>query len=151
MKFLYTVQYGAVPGNCSGNLHLFFSRLNSDDWQAAPAPGMWKPSGLTGTTTLPSGDAITFNLDLVANLPAQLYPQGTINVRTSAGKTFPPGVMGQATVNFVPGQAVMTVWSGRLQGAAGGVTWDVGFELPVPWDGTSADCHGQWWTIWYPA
>ena len=44
---------------------------------------------------------------------------------------------------------VVTIWKGRSQGSTSGITWDVGFDLAVPWDGTSADCNGQWWAIWH--
>lgn len=147
MTFLYTVRYGATAGNCGGDLHLFFSTQNAQDWNQAQK--MWIPSGLVGTTKLVSGDSIAIALNLVANLPGELYPQGTITVTTAAGQSFPPGPMGQATANFLPGQPVMTVWQGRKQGSANRLSWDIGFTLPVPWDGTSADCHGQWWAIWH--
>jgi hypothetical protein len=152
MKFLYTVRPGSTTGNCSGDLHLFFSSLNAEDWGPAagyPGHGIWKPSGIVGTTKLASGDSIAFNLGLIANLPDQIYPEGTITVTTAAGKVSGPDLMGQGTLNFVPDQPNMSVWQGRYLAPYDQLSWDIGFTLPVPWDGTSADCHGQWWAIWH--
>ncbi len=52
--------------------------------------------------------------------------------------------IGQATVNFMPEAPAVWVWKGRKQGTMKRITWDVGFDLAVPWDGMSADCKGQW-------
>src|SRR5579875_3755812 len=153
MRLLYTLRYGASAGNCGGDLRLFFTTQNPLDWEPAPpgpAPGMWLGNNLTEAVRLPSGDSLHFTLDLVNNgMPALLYLFGSITVTPASGQTFPPGTLGQATANFSPGQPVMTVWKGRSQGTSNGVTWDIGFEMAVPWDGTSADCHGQWWAIWH--
>jgi hypothetical protein len=58
--------------------------------------------------------------------------------------------IGQAApVQYAPNLPVVGFLKGRDQGSGSGITWDIGFELAVPWDGTSADCTGQWWAIWH--
>ncbi len=150
MRLLYTLRYGAASGNCGGDLRLFFTAMNSADWSPTPAPGMWKPpQNQAETLTLPSGDTITISLYPVNNgMPALLYLYGAISV-TSGGQTFGSPI-GQAAGNFAPGQPAVAVLKDRSQGQSGGLTFDIGFDLSVPWDGTSADCNGQWWAIWYP-
>lgn len=65
----------------------------------------------------------------------------------SAGQTF--GLpMGQSAGPFAPNQPAVAILKGRNMGNSNGISWDIGFDLAVPWDGTSADCTGQWWAIW---
>jgi hypothetical protein len=151
MRLLYTLRYGSAAGNCGGDLRLFFTTQNSSDWKPTPAPGMWLlPANAPDKLTLPSGDSINFALYPVNNgMPGELYLFGAITVATSGGQVLAPMPIGQATVQIAPHTPVVTIWKGRSQGSASGVTWDVGFDLAVPWDGTSADCNGQWWAIWH--
>jgi hypothetical protein len=152
MRLLYTLRYGAVAGNCGGDLRLFFTTQNSSDWKPGPPPpGMWiLPANTPDTLTLASGDVITFALYPVNNgLPAELFLFGAISVKTKGGQVLGNVPIGQATVLMAPGKPEVTIWKGRTQGTAGGVTWDIGFEMAVPWDGTSADCNGQWWAVWH--
>lgn len=153
MKLLYTLRYGASSGNCGGDLRLFFTTQNPADWQSSPVPGMWaQPQNVGETLTLPSGDSVTFALYPVTNgVPGQLYLYGQIAVSTAGGAGFPVGPIGEANGLFVPGQSRAAILTGRSQNVANGLSWDVGFDLAVPWDGTSADCTGQWWAIWQPA
>lgn len=153
MRLLYSLRYGSDSGNCGGDLRLFFSTLNSADWQPsppAPAPGMWLlPNNVGETLTLPSGDSLNFSLYPVNNgMPGLLYLYGAIIVTTAAGQTFGSPV-GQASVQFAPNQPVVSILKGRDQNNASGISWDIGFDLAVPWDGTSADCTGQWWALWH--
>jgi hypothetical protein len=112
---------------------------------------MWiLPANTPDTLTLVSGDVITFALYPVNNgLPAELFLFGAISVKTKGGQVLGNMPMGQATVLMAPGKPEVTIWKGRTQGTAGGVTWDIGFDMAVPWDGTSADCNGQWWAVWH--
>lgn len=157
MKLLSTLRQGTFPssagtGNYGGDLRLFFTTLNHADFDSNPAPIMWKGGQSTAamdTYTLPSGDEIALNLSVQADIPGRLYLFGSIQVSISGGGFGPP--IGQATVLFLPGQPVATVLKGRAQGRSSGTVFDVGFELPAPWDGTVADCHGAWWACWHAA
>lgn len=148
MRLFFNLRHGASSGNCGGDLRLFFSSQNSADWKAAPAPGMWLvPTNMPDTLTLPDGDAIAFSLYPVAGAPGQLYLFGAITIQ-AGGQTVNPGTIGEDTVPILPNQQALTFWKGHSQGNANGYLWDVGFEMTVPWDGTSADCFGQWWAVW---
>jgi len=149
MRLLYTLRYGSSAGNCGGDLRLFFTTQNSSDWQPSPPPGMWLiPPNQGEILTLPSGDSLNFSLYPVNNgQPGLLYLFGAIIVTTATGHTFGSPI-GQASVQFAPNQPVVSILKGRSQNSAGGMSWDIGFDLAVPWDGTSADCTGQWWAIW---
>lgn len=151
MRLLYTLRYGSVSGNCGGDLRLFFTTQNSSDWKPAPPPGLWiLPVNAPDTLTLASGDVLTFALYPVNNgMPGQLFLEGAISVKTKAGVVLGNVPVGQATVAIAPGAPEVTIWKGRTQGTSGGVTWDIGFDMAVPWDGTSADCNGQWWALWH--
>jgi len=151
MKLLYTLRYGAVAGSCGGDLRLFFTTQNPTDFQPTPAPGMWiLPANTPEKLTLPSGDSIQFALYPVNNgTPGMLYLFGAITVTTSGGQVLSPLPLGQATVQIAPNKPVITVWKGRAQGSTGGILWEVGFDMAVPWDGITADCNGQWWALWH--
>jgi hypothetical protein len=156
MKLLYTLRYGASSGNCGGDLRLFFTTQNPADWKPsppAPPPGLWIPPQNTAETlTLPSGDVVEFSLMVLNNgTPGELYLYGPLYVTTKAGlRVGSPIPIGQAApVQYAPNLPVVGFLKGRNQGSASGITWDIGFELAVPWDGTSADCAGQWWAIWH--
>ena len=155
MRFLYTLRYGSCPGNCGGALRLFFTTQNSADWQPAPpapAPGMWlHPQNAGEKLTLPSGDSLNFSLYPVTDgVPGQLYLYGAIIVTLAAGGTF-GGPIGISSGLYAPNHPTLAILNGRDRGQdAQGISWDIGFDLAVPWDGTSADCTGQWWAIWHP-
>ncbi len=155
MRLLYTLRYGSCAGNCGGDLRLFFTTQNSADWKPAPPappPGIWIPPQNVGEKlTLASGDSLNFSLYPVTNgMPGLLYLYGAIIVTRAAGETF-GGPMGNSSGLFAPGQSNLAILKGRDQGHhARGTSWDIGFDLAVPWDGTSADCTGQWWAIWHP-
>jgi hypothetical protein len=148
MRLLYTLRYGSYSGNCGGDLRLFFTTQNSADWQ--PSPGIWLlPPNQAETLTLPSGDSLNFSLYPVNDTsPGLLYLYGAIIVTTAAGQIFGLTPIGQSSVPFVPNQPVVAILKGRNQGDTGGISWDIGFVLAVPWDGSAADCTGQWWAIW---
>jgi hypothetical protein len=153
MRLLYTLRYGSYSGNCGGDLRLFFTTQNSADWQPSPPPGMWLlPPNVAETLTLLSGDSLSFSLYPVNNAsPGLLYVYGAIVVTTAAGQILGPQAIGQSSGPFAPNQAVVAILKGRNQGNTSGISWDIGFELAAPWDGTSADCSGQWWAIWQPS
>lgn len=153
MRLLYTLRYKPYSGNCGGDLRLFFTTRNSADWQPSPPPGLWlNPQNVGERLTLPSGDTIEFSLYPVTNgIPGQLFLFGAISAKTASGQTVAPSPIGQAGPPFVPNKPVIAILLGRDQQTQQGISWDVGFELAVPWDGTSADCTGQWWAIWYPS
>lgn len=150
MKLLYTLRYGAYAGNCGGDLRLFFTTQNASDWKSTPSPGLWLlPANAPETLTLPTGDAIEFSLYVVNNgMPGLLYLYGAILVTPKGGTAFGPPMGQAAPVLFAPGKPELAILSGHNKGATGGVSWDIGFDLAVPWDGTSADCTGHWWAIW---
>jgi hypothetical protein len=148
MKLFFSLRHGAGSGNCGGDLRLFFSTQNSADWNPTPPPGMWLVTDNTPQIlTLPTGESITFALYPVAGAPGQLYLFGAITIH-AGGQTLNPGTIGQSTSPTVPNQQALTFWKGHSQGSVNGYLWDVGFDMTVPWDGTSADCHGQWWALW---
>ena len=149
MRLLYTLRYGSSSGNCGGDLRLFFTTQNSADWQPSPPPGRWiHPQNVGETLTWASGDSLNFSLYPVTNgIPELLYLYGAIMVTTATGQKF-GRPLGQSSVSFAPNKPVVAILKGRDKSNAGGITWDIGFDLAVPWDGTSADCTGQWWAIW---
>lgn len=157
MKLLSTLRYGSTQGmapgtgNYGGDLRLFFTTLNPTDTK--PGPGrppsvMWQGAGngAHDTYKLPNGDVIALNLNLVASIPNELYIFGNIQVTTGPIGYGPP--VGQGGPAFVPGQPALGILKGRDQGQVAGKHFDLGFEIAVPWDGTMADCHGQWWAVW---
>jgi hypothetical protein len=150
MRLLYTLRYGSAAGNCGGDLRLFFTTQNHSDWKTTPAPGMWLlPPNHAEKLTLASGDSINFSLYPVNNgTPALLYLYGAIGVTTSASQTFGAPI-GQAAGPFAPNQPTVAILKGRDQNTVNGISYDIGFDLAVPWDGTSADCTGQWWALWH--
>jgi hypothetical protein len=155
MRLLYTLRYGSYPGNCGGDLRLFFTTQNSSDWQPsppAPAPGMWlQPQNAGETLTLPSGESLIFSLyPQNGGLPGLLYLYGAIIVTTAAGQSLAMPI-GQASGMFAPNQPQVVILKGREQNTSAGISWDIGFEMAVPWDGVSADCTGQWWALWHSA
>ena len=155
MRLLYTFRYASYSGNCGGDLRLFFSTQNSADWRPsppAPAPGQWiHPQNVGEKTTLASGDSLDFSLYPVTDggMPGLLYLYGAIIVTTATGRTFGGPIGNAASVLFEPNKPVVAVLEGRDQNQDYGIQWDIGFELNVPWNGTSADCTGNWWAIWH--
>jgi len=154
MKLLSTLRYGSTSGmaagtgNYGGDLRLFFTTLNAADANPLPGPPpsvRWHGAGhgAQDTYTMPNGDAITLNLNLVTSTPNELYVFGSITVAAIPFST--PLGNGAA---FAPGQPAVTILSGRYHNQVGANDLDVGFEMAVPWDGIMADCHGQWWAIW---
>lgn len=155
MKLLSTLRYGSTTGmaagagNYGGDLRLFFTTVNPADTK--PGPGtppsvLWQGTGhgAVDTYKLPNGDVLALNLNLVGGIPNQLYIYGTIEVTTGGNSFAPP--LGQAG-SFAPGQSVLQIQKARYLGLLGGKPLDVGFEIAMPWDGTMADCHGQWWAV----
>lgn len=152
MKLLSTLRYGSTTGmaagtgNYGGDLRLFFTTLNPADIRLGignPPPMFWQGHGAQDTYKLPNGDVITLNLNLVTSTPNELYIFGSITV--SAVQFSSPIGNGAA---FAPGHPVVTILTGRYHNLVGAKDLDVGFEMAVPWDGTMADCHGQWWAVW---
>lgn len=157
MRLLFTLRHGSVPGNCGGDLRLFFTTLNTADW--APAPpgsgpilGRWLPSdNKNELLRFPSGDTVDFNLAPLTLGEGSLWIGGAIIVNTTSGKVFGAIPMGQAPPKlFLPGQQYFVVLQDRLKTVNDGVAWDLGFALVVPWDGESAYCTGHWWARWHP-
>ncbi len=156
MKLLSTLRRGTlggvVPnrGNHGGELRLYFTTLNPADFKPDPPPIAWQGNGKGAVDTykLPGGEVIALNLNLVADIPGRLYVFGAIQVTTAGGVTYGPPV-GQSASLFLPSVAAVAILKGRSQGQSGGVHFDTGFDLGVPWDGTSADCTGAWWAEWH--
>jgi hypothetical protein len=152
MKLLSTIRPDSLvgSGNAGGALRLFFTTLNPDDFHSTPPPIMWQGGGKGAVDTyrLPSNDVIALNLNLVSDVPGRLYVFGSIQVTTSGGAGYGPAIGQAASVLFSPEQPVIGLLRGHSSGTSGAVHFDVGFELAVPWDGTSADCHGAWWARW---
>jgi hypothetical protein len=162
MKLLSTLRYTSAAGtlagtgNHGGELRLFFTKLNPEDWKpvSGPVPISWQgaKNGAMDTYNLPSGDVLALNLNIVSDIPGRLYIFGTIQITTATGTVTrqPSQPIGQASSTlFAPGQPAVAILEGRSQGQAGVVQYDVGFELAVPWDGIMADCHGTWWAVWH--
>jgi hypothetical protein len=151
MKLLTTLKPSSAPGNLGGELRLFFTVLNPADFQPTPPPIQWlgEGKGAMDTYQLTSGDSVLLNLNLSAPFPGILYIDGAIEVRTKANVIFNQEIGQAPGVSFTPGQAANTKFQGKQSGTVSGVQFDVGFELEVPWDGTSADCHGKWWAKWH--
>jgi hypothetical protein len=158
MKLLSTLRYGSLQdtvagtGNHGGDLRLFFSILNPADSQpASPPPSVWwqgQGHGAVDTYKLPGGSVIALNLNIVGDVPNRLYVFGSIQVTTANSVVYGPAI-GQSAGLFGPGQPAVGILQGRGQGQSAGVQFDVGFDLAVPWDGTSADCTGTWWAVWH--
>ncbi len=156
MRLLYTLRHGSVPGNCGGDLRLFFTTLNSADWQPSPPapnpPGRWLfPRYDQEILTLPSGDMVKFALAPIGDVLGLLYIFGTITVETKSGKVVNAVTIGNARLPpLLPGKPAHGPLDGELRSNNDGISWDVGFRLNVPWDGVSADCTGHWWARWHP-
>ena len=153
MKLLSTIRPDSLvgSGNAGGSLRLFFTTLNPDDFHSTPSPIWWQGGGKGAVDTyrLPSNDVIALNLNLVSDVPGRLYVFGSIQVTTSAGAGYGPAIGQSGSALFNPEQPVIGLLRGHSSVTSGGVHFDVGFELIVPWDGTSADCHGAWWARWH--
>lgn len=155
MALLSTLRYGSAvaqpagTGNYGGDLRLFFTKLNHKDLLPSGTPH-WAGWNIADTYNLPNG-TVTLNLNVVSNGggPLELVMVGDISVKTSGGIS--PGVMliGAGGAGFAPGTPATTLFNGSQRTTAGGVSFIVGFELMVAWDGISADCHGSWWAIWH--
>ena len=155
MKLLSTIteiSVGNPPGTgkVGGELRLFFSTLNKADCHfPPPQPFYWTPnSPAIDTYTLTTGEVISLNLLLDTQIPGDLFVFGTIGVTLPGNIEFSRGPLGQSVSAYLPGKPCDTLQKGGTQGDLGGKHFDVGFELKVPWDGTSADCHGRWWAKW---
>ncbi len=154
MKLLYTLRYGSYSGNCGGDLRLFFTTQNSADWKPLQppdaAPGLWlHPQNVPETLNLPWGDTLTFSLyPITDGMPAQLYLFGAITAHTAAGQVG-MGPIGNSSGLFAPNKPHLAILKGRDNHSEPGVSWDIGFDLAVPWNGISADCLGHWWTLWH--
>ncbi len=152
MKLLSTIRPDSLvgSGNTGGALRLFFTTLNPDDFHSTPPPIWWQGGGKGAVDTyrLPSNDVIALNLNLVSDVPGRLYVFGSIQVTTSGGAGYGPAIGQSGSALFNPEQPVIGLLRGHSSATSGGVHFDVGFELTVPWDGTSANCHGAWWARW---
>jgi hypothetical protein len=157
MKLLSTltqisVNPAAGTGNVGGELRLFFTTLNHADCHVPPPdPFYWIPnSPAVDTYTLPTGEVISLNLNLdTEGAPGNLFIIGTVAGSVPGGFSQPPPPMGQSITPYLPGSPVTNTQRGGFQDDGGGVHKDIGFELTVPWDGISADCHGRWWVNWH--
>jgi hypothetical protein len=139
----------AGTGNHGGDLRLFFTLMNAADFTVGP-PFRWNGGGAAADTyKLPNGDTIALNLILATVVPGNLFVQGSIHVTLANGNAYGP-VLGQQPAQVcAPGLPTVSFFKGRSLGASGGTQFDVGFEMAVPWDGASADCHGCWWAVWH--
>jgi hypothetical protein len=162
MRLISTLRYTsdsrsgflAGTGNHGGDLRLFFSTLNPADWEKGPGqePILWKGGLVTEDQyNLPTGDIITLKLSVLTEPAGYVYVFGTIDVKTASGIAFGGGQpIGQGAGTFLPQKSEISTLKGRVpDGASGGLHFDLGFELSVPWDGVSADCHGNWWAVWH--
>jgi hypothetical protein len=155
MKLSSTLSPSSIAGSTGGDLRLFFTNASPRDWRAGtPLPGLWLGggNGAFDTFTLSTGDKITLNLNLIGDLPGELYVFGNITVTLPGGNPFGPLLDGvHAPPPFDPHHAHHELLKGRTQTSLSGVQYDLGFVLNVPWDGTVADCGGTWWADWTPA
>jgi hypothetical protein len=154
MKLTSILSPTSVRGNCGGDLRLVFTSESPRDFVTTPAPGLWQGSGngAFDTYTLPTGDKIALNLNLsTTQQPGQLFVEGNISVTLAGGSPVGPQLDGiSAPPPFIPGAAHKEWLKGRKVISVNGVTYDLGFALCVPWDGTLADCGGTWWAMWSP-
>lgn len=152
MVYLYTLSSASQPGECFGDLRLFFTLLNPADYTPTAPPGMWTAGGIAETLNLPNGDVLNLTFRTANNgLPSIIYPVYVVNFVPHGGSPIQAGPLGQSTAAFVQNQPVATKWSGETSGSTAGYAWTAGFIVDIPWDGTSADCAGMWWFKWKSA
>jgi len=156
MKLFSTLNEIAVDarartGRVGGDLRLFFTVLNQADI-LVPTRNLFEWNGdgpVNDTYTLMTGEIISLNLLVdTEGIAGTLFIFGTINVTIPDSAGFRIHPMGESTIPFLPGNANHSTQMSTSTADAAGKRLDTGFELEVPWDGTSADCHGKWWAKW---
>jgi hypothetical protein len=138
-----------------GDLRLFFSAEEAGDLTPTPAPGVWTPgnSVIKQTITLPTGEQLATQFQLAVDpAPGTLYLFPIIQVTDGKGPIFPqPGITPTQTGQPSPGTPAYVAWNGSINAINPAFTGQAGFQMTVPFNGVSADCHGRWWAIWSPA
>jgi hypothetical protein len=115
MKLISTLRYSsATPtapgtrnyGNYGGDLRLFFTRLNPDDFKPTP-PIVWQGvnKGASDTYKLPNGSEIAMNLNTCTGVPPGRFGiYGTIIAKTANGISSPVSPIGdEDAASFLPG------------------------------------------------
>ena len=141
--------------SCGGDLRLFFNTEDPTDYDPTRPALPWKGTDrIDAQIGLPGGN--TLNLMLEVNFqgsPQTFFLFATMSVQDPNGQPIVPGAapIGQGTIVFVKGQPALTFWKGWTGvHEIDGYRSDAGFVMTVPFDGTSADCHGYWWVKWSP-
>lgn len=154
MKLLSTLDFPLGTADYDGHLRTFFCTLNPGDYTMNGQALFWNGDSVNETYNLPTGDVITVQLQMVGSQQAsQLFVQGHVQVTTSGGVTFGGGVPmvsnGGLFVKDTPNAQPIVLTAGIPNGQQGSLRFNIGFELTVPWDGTSATCTGKWHAKWH--
>jgi hypothetical protein len=136
----------------SGNLGLSF---NSGDW----TNGGWNrtcPPIECGGTINGGGDTATISLQVKGETPDEIYLWGTASiVLANFGSIVIEPIGGDGGIfkinkpnstTFITGGTVKGTWE-KSDGTAS-VRYEFDFNLPMPWDGTSANWIGTWSISW---
>jgi hypothetical protein len=118
-----TISPAPQEGDCFGDLRLFFTALNSDDYTPTPSPGVWTAGSIEP--------------------PSDMYPRFLV-----AGPIPGMNPTGQGTGGFLPNAPRATKWFGEVSNQNDQLSWTTGFVLDVPWTGVSANCSGMWRLKW---
>jgi|HubBroStandDraft_1064217.scaffolds.fasta_scaffold101467_2 hypothetical protein len=145
--FSVTLNPGSVPGDYYGTLNLSF---NTSDWNGTN----WSFAGSTGwdqTFTVNSFFQVNVDLQTLSEDPGELFAYGALGISGPAfspinvigggpGGSFNPGVSSSGTSQT----------SGSSFGFIGTSPYVVnaGFNLPMTWNGSSADWTGTWYVEW---
>jgi hypothetical protein len=146
-----SIGHPAGSGKVGGELRLFFTRFNRNDFRFTPPDQFfWQvDSAKPDVYTLTNGEIISVGLLLsTQGGPGSLFVFGPITVTLPGIPSFPVQPMGKSISPYLPEIRADNVQTGKWSADSSGKHLDVGFELKVPWDGTSADCHGRWWARW---
>jgi hypothetical protein len=147
MLYYMTLGPDSVEGDCFGDLRLFFTTQNSDDYTPTPSPGVWTSGGIKPQAfTLQPCVSITVSFGPVTGgVPGDMYPWFLVG-----GPITGMNPLGQGTGGFFPNAQRSTKWFGEDSNQNDQISWTTGFLLDVPWTGVSANCSGMWWLKWGP-
>ena len=140
-------------GYFDGSLRLSFSSNNPDDWNANDQTWYLPNSAFSILAQDGDGTNASFDLMLLSEAPGEIYVFGSAALGIAGLGSVYGGAIGGDGGIFKPGQPnLAAASSGRQQGVqvfpSYRVTYDIGFKLPMPWNGSRANCAGLWWARW---